>query len=204
MSSMEQLPHPFQLRGSITRGFAAVFVVPGRHLEDCAARQERRDVVLSVLQQPFNEGARAHDRDAPVWRDREEIVVAAYDVSRHRGQCTGNELVVIRVPADRLREGLHLNKRCRGRDQIQRWTDIHTWELRRQFIADPDVFLDDLSRHDDLDCSVAPRGQDITRSPPEEHAGYEDVRVEYDSHVERTAEIAAAMSDRRSPARRAA
>lgn len=57
-------------------------------------------------QYPINEVARPQEGDFPVGRHLEEVSVAAYNVLGRSGHATGQELIVIGVPTDRLRQKL--------------------------------------------------------------------------------------------------
>ena len=156
------------------------------------------------MRQLSDESVRTQDDDTPIGGKNKKISISADDVPRLGGQGTGQELVIIRISTDRFREGRGADEGCMRRNQVQRRTKINTGHPHRNPLTNADVFFKDLPGHRNLKRPISPVGEHLTGRPSEEHGRNEDIGVENDSHRDRTALMAAVMSDLRSPASRAA
>lgn len=106
---------------------------------------------------------------APVGRGRQEGAVSAHDVPGPRGHRTREKLVVIPVRTNRFRQRRRRDQGGEGGDQLQRGFRIHAAKARRQSLADPNVFLDNLAGHHEFDSPVAPGRKHVARRSAEEH-----------------------------------
>ena len=105
----------------------------------------------------------------PVGRGRQQGAVSTHDIPGSRSHRTPEKLVVIPVRTNRFRQGRRRDQGGEGGDQLQRGFEIHIGKARRQPFADPNVLLDDLAGHHELDFLVAPGRKHFARRSTEEH-----------------------------------
>ncbi len=156
------------------------------------------------MRQLFDESTRTQDDDTPVGGESKKVPISADDVLGLGSQGTGKEFVIIRISTDRFREGRGGDEGCMRRNQVQRRTKINTGCPHRKPLANAHVFFKNLPGHRNFKRPISPVREHLTWRPSEEHGRNEDIGVENDSHRERTAFMAAVMSDLRRPASRAA
>ncbi len=118
---------------------------------------------------PVHEVPRPNHNDVAVGGGRQEGAVSAHDVPGPRGHRTREKLVVIPVRTNRFRQRRRRDQGGEGGDQLQRGFRIHAGKARRQSLADPNVFLDNLAGHHEFDSPVAPGRKHVARRSAEEH-----------------------------------
>ena len=116
-----------------------------------------------------HEVPRPNHNNVAVGRGRQEGAVSAHDVPGPRGHRTREKLVVIPVRTNRFRQRRRRDQGGEGGDQLQRGFRIHAGKARRQSLADPNVFLDNLAGHHEFDSPVAPGRKHVARRSAEEH-----------------------------------
>lgn len=116
-----------------------------------------------------HEVPRPNHNDVAVGGGRQEGAVSAHDVPGPRGHGTRKKFVVIPVRTNRFRQRGRRDQGGESGDQLQRRFRIHARKARRQSLADPNVFLDNLAGHHEFDSPVAPGRKHVARRSAEEH-----------------------------------
>lgn len=149
----------------------------------------------------FDEVSRAYHLDACVTGDAQEMSIATDYQPRAGGDGARDELVVVGIVADRLRQwGCVVDFGFGGKESENR-LQVDWGELRCETVCNLDVLADNFFGDAQAKRSVPPRTENLVRRPGEEDAGNEYVGVEDDSQrPARTSAMVLPMSDFLSPA----
>ena len=120
--------------------------------------------------------------DSAVSRLPKKRAIAGDDDRTVAIEGTGDELVVVLVSADLMRQRNWINELARCRQEDQQALDVHGTKARGQTLACVLILVEDWHRQDKLETAIPPGLQDPARDSTEEYGGQKDVGIEDDLH----------------------
>src|SRR5665647_1995076 len=171
--------------------------ITAEHSVQCAWLVSKREVA-------FEEGTRAEHLDAAETRYTKQVLVSTDNGAGTARDGARQELVVIRIGADRSLERHRWECVRVHEHEVERHRKIDPGELVLEFCRNTTVLFVYIRGEHEFESAVAPRRQNLMRRTGEQNARHEDIRVQNDLHrVPRIFRTARAISDTCNPASRA-